>query len=68
MKKGTRDEAQRTSAWGEGGGLGYDLVTIKRVSSHMFCPILATKRRNEVIRISVSHFLLSAGERPQIMV
>ena len=42
-KKGTRDEALRTSAWGGGGGVGYDLVTIKRVSSHMFCPILATK-------------------------
>ena len=47
---------------------GYGLVTIKRVSSHMFCPSLATKWRNEVIRINVSHFLLSAGERPQIMV
>jgi len=31
-------------------------------------PSLAGKRLNEVIRINVSHFLLSAGERPQIMV
>ena len=40
-------------------GGGYGLVTIKRVSSHMFCPSLATKRLNEVIRINVSQFLLS---------
>ena len=37
-KKETRDEALRTSAWG-----GYGLVTIKRVSSYMFCPSLTTK-------------------------
>ena len=34
----------------------------------VFCPSLATKRPSEVIRIDVSHFLLSAGERPQTMV
>ena len=47
---------------------GYGLVTIKRVSSDMFCPSLATKWPNEVIRNNVIHFLLSAGERPQIRV
>ena len=47
---------------------GYGLVTIKRVSSYMFCPSLTTKWPNEVIRINVSHFLLSAGEKPQTMV
>ena len=34
----------------------------------VFCPSLAPKWPNEVIRINVSHFLLSAGERPQTMV
>ena len=47
---------------------GYGLVTIKRLSSHMFCPSLAPKWPNEVIRNNGSHFLLSAGKRPQIMV
>ena len=57
-KKEKRDEALRTSAWG----------AMVWWPSNESRPSLATKLPNEVIRIYVCHFLLSAGERPQTMV